>query len=200
MIVATDRTTGIEVCTSLGTQGMSSGDIQRVIEGASNEDMFPVTVDDILGSYATFGAFLQEDGEQRMVGFARQLHRDSMQLPEGERLSVTELGTVWVDPAYRGRSIGPFLIRSATQLMQVVGFVPVAVCNERSRSKFEAEGYTPVGVLPRENGHDRVVEMYEANSDWRFTERWHDGLRAETLTFMQSLPRFQKMRILTPQP
>lgn len=196
MITATDTISGVEVDLTLHAEGVSLADMQRIIDGVAREDMLPVSAADILGSYATYGAFIRaETGERRMVGFARQLHRDFMKISDQEELCVSELGTVWIDPAYRGRNIGPFLIRTATSLMRTVGFVPVAVCNERSRAKFEAEGYTPVGILPRENGHDRVVEMYENHTNWFIEERWQTGLRADALAFMQSLPRFQQMHI-----
>lgn len=194
MISVTNTDTGIEICLSRRGDGFSSADLKRVADGVNDEDMRTVRADTLVGSYATFGAYIDsETGERKLVGFARQVQRDFMVTSSDEKLCIGELGTVWVDPAYRNQQIGMALIRSATQFMNIIGFIPVAVCNELSRNSFEKVGYTPVATLPNENGHERIVEMYENHQDWLVRQNWTCGLRDEVFDFMQSLPRFERI-------
>jgi GNAT superfamily N-acetyltransferase len=165
-------------------------DLDRVIEGISREDMRLVDIPELLGSHATVAAFDISDSEARIVGFSRQVKRDNLISRTG-RLSCVELGSVWVDPEYRGKNIGRALIEQSTTEMLAFNFLPLAVCNEDSRKIFEKMGYIPIGVMPRtKDGHARVVEMF---NNYRVTSLL--GLRSEVIRKINKLPRFREMDI-----
>lgn len=173
-------------------------DLGRIVDGINAEDMRQVDVPSLLSSYAVLGAFApdQQRGRQA-VGFARQVERTTLVTEGAGRLCVGEIGSVWVDPRYRGQKIGSTLIREMTMLMHTVNFIPLAVCNQDSRRTFEAVGFTPIGTMPSTaDGNERVVEMYEDHHvDWYVREQWPLGLRDEVLDGIQALPRFQDLNL-----
>lgn len=168
----------------------TSDELNRVIEGISMEDMRLVDIPELLGSHATVAAFDISDSETKIIGFSRQVKRDYLVSRAG-RLCCVELGSVWVDPEYRGKNIGRALIEQSTNEMLAFNFLPLAVCNEDSRKIFEKMGYKPIGVMPRtKDGHVRVVEMFNNNR-----VRSVLGLRSEMIHKINKLPRFKEMDI-----
>ncbi len=190
----------IELCIPARSEAFSVEDLECVAQGIEAEDMRPVTVSDLARSYSATAAYdISCPEKKRIVGFARLVQRDRLAMSIGGICSV-EIGSVWVDSAYRGQKIGPALIKHTTNLMQAVGFVPLAVCNQYSRKTFEALGYRPIGHMPSPDGHhDRIVEMYENPSDLYIQRRWQ-SLRPELLACISGLQRFQEMKLLDQEP
>jgi len=194
-----ERDAGIEIRLEAMRGGgvIPDADLRTVVDGVAQEDMLPVTVDVLRGSYAATAAYDITDSENpRIVGFARQVERHYLPEEVGS-LCLVELGTVWVDRAERGRQIGPKLIQHSTLMMQTVDFIPVAVCNELSQKTFRANGYKPVGVMPNApNGHSRIAMMNQELRPGHLVAQWQNGLREQVLGYMSGLPRFEDMRPL----
>lgn len=192
MLAFLKEDTGIELhITKHPYEDFGEDNVARVVEGINNEDMRIVSVEDIARSYAAIGAFdLTESGEKKIVGFARQIQPDLVITSAG-RLFTTEVGSVWVDPKFRGRGIGNVLIRHTTDLITTVGYIPLAVCNQYSRTNFESAGYSPVGIMPStREGNERVVEVFEKLSERNIKGLEQYGLRSEILHGISQLPRF----------
>jgi len=195
MITLSESSSALEVCLSRQPlEDFGEDNIEKLIEGINNEDMRRVSVTDIAGSYAAIAAFNNLEPDKReLVGFARQVKRDVLATSVG-KLCVVEVGSVWVDPDYRGQGIGQTLIDRSTEIMRIVGFIPIAVCNQHSRNNFEKAGYVPIGTMPSTTeGNQRIVEMFEPPIDWYVRERWQSGVRQEVLDGTSSLPRFKTM-------
>ena len=188
--------TGIEIFRAQrSSEGFAHADLERVVEGIQGEDMVPVDVTGLLGSFASFGAFIKgHDGMKSMVGFARVVGIAPIKALETGPTHVAELGSVWVDDNHRGQGVGAALIHSATHSLVSAGKVPFGVCNENSRKRFETLGYEPVGQLPKAGEHDRIIELYEDGLYHATGQDWDQWLRTGVLDTMRDLPRFENAR------
>ncbi len=181
----------LEVVLSRGAAEFAYDDLARVAAGVDVEDMVPVTIEGLHQSYSCMGAYALNGADRELVGFARQLRRDDVLVDE-ERVCVTELGTLWVSPERRGQGIGETLLTHATNLMTVVGFLPVAVCNEDSRKLFERVGYEPVASMWSRAGRHRIVEVYPNGPQTGPAM----NSRQAAITRLNELDRFRHMDLL----
>lgn len=188
--------TGIEIYRAQrSSDGFEHADLERVVEGVQSEDMVPVDVAGLLGSFASFGAFIKgPDGIKSMAGFARVAGLAPINTFKAGPTHVAELGSVWVDEDHRSRGVGAALINAATHSLVTAGQVPFGVCNENSRKRFETLGYEPVGQLPKAGEHDRIIELYEDGLYHATGQDWDQWLRTGVLGTMRDLPRFENAR------
>lgn len=193
MITFTGPEADIEIRVHLNALNeLSEEQFAHVAQGIAAEDMRLVTPAELADSYLSVAAVDTARADEPIVGFARQVQRDFLTHDEKEDLVVGEIGSVWVDPQYRGREIGRTLIRQTTSLMKIVGFVPVAICNEFSRKNFEDQGFSPTGRLPdAPNGRQRIVEMADVTDILPL--RLNDYDPATIQRMITTLPRFTQM-------
>lgn len=149
----------LEIVAARGATEFAYADLARVADSVAQEDMVPVSVETLHQSYACMGAYVMNGEDREMAAFARQLKREVIEVDE-EVVCAVELGTLWVAPEHRGKGIGHELLTQSTDLMTIVGFLPVAVCNEDSRKLFERVGYEPVASMWSRAGRHRIVEVY----------------------------------------
>ncbi len=167
------------------------GYMDTITTGVASENMRGVTPQDILASYALYFARNTEGNE--LMGTVRQLPRTYLQTEfDDNRVCISELGTLWVDPQFRGRNVAENLVRVASNLMDVSSIVPVAVCNPAGRRIFEHErvGFVPVAAMPS----GRVVEIFPPGLDWQRREMWDQGMQDSIVAQMAELPRFAGMQ------
>lgn len=182
-----------EVVASLRCDGFTNEELDRVARGIDAEDMVPVTTDILRRSYAGMGVYALHDDTKELVGYARQVKRNMMEVDvdEADRAAVVEIGSVWVAPEQRGIGIGQELIRHSSSLMKVVGFLPVAVCNDVSRRAFEAVGFEPVAEMVNSQGKQRVIEV-----DTELPSGMSWLCRAHVLSRLREIDRFESSKLL----
>lgn len=191
--ITTPGTDRYEIIVSRQCESFTNAELNRVAQGIAAEDMVPVTVDTLRQSYAGMGAYAVSEGEKELVGYARQVKRNMLNVDIdglGEA-TVVELGSLWVAPEQRGKGIGQELVRRSSELMKVVGFLPVAVCNGVSRRAFEAVGYEPVAEMVNGQGKQRVIEV---DSELPMGISWLH--RAVLLSRLREIDRFKSSRLL----
>lgn len=161
-----------------------------VAEASIGEDMRTVTVPQLQSSRRIFIAA----DEAGFAGHLRELPRTFVDLSShGRDLFVSELGSMWVHPLYRGQGIARRLVAAATETVLADGHIPMAVCNTDGRHTFERAGYHCVGSLPVDKKDRRAVMLHEPGDD-RLRKDWHQ-LRTKVAANLRVLPRFQALTL-----
>jgi len=170
--------------------------LEAISDGIAQEDMCTVSPEQLSGSYATIGAFaLQSSGERSLIGFIRQPERYYFRIEDEEVVCVTEMASLWVHPDYRRHHIGGLLVKTATDISDVVGFTPIAVCNPDGKKVFERVGYEPIGTMP----NNRTVELYRPHVNPYERKMWANGFGGQVICAIAGLPRFASAHIEIPQ-
>ncbi|MGB4759200.1 MAG: hypothetical protein WBP26_04015 [Candidatus Saccharimonadales bacterium] len=156
-------------------EGLRSDIIDWVVAATHEENMKPVTEDDLLGSLAVYIAYAN-DGRRGLepVGFLRQRIEDSVEVNVTDTahnnrryaLFADELGTLIVKQSHRGRkwAIADELVQTASITMLEPDalddgvYVPYALWNQGGGKVFDRAGYDTVGTMQTEKG-DRNIKM-----------------------------------------
>ncbi len=191
--LATDNIEQREIIVSRGCDGFTDAELAQVVRGAAAEDMAPITIDTLRQSYASMGMYALCGGARELIGYARQVRRNVMEVDvdEADQAAVVEIGSVWVAPGQRGKGVGKELIRNSSRLMKTVGFLPVAVCNDVSRRTFEAVGFEPIAEMTNDQGKPRVIEV---DSELPLGMSWL--CRAHVISRLREIDRFEKSKLL----
>ena len=169
-----------------------------VPEGVAVEDMRAVDAAEIERSYAVYSAHVVEEEQTALAGIIRQLPRYYSPTAFDERkIFCSELGTLWVNPAYRRRGVARTLVNFAAHAMDMGSVMPVAVCNENGTDVFAQAGFEPVGTMPSESdGSLRTVQVFPPHLNWYLSEKWTEGLREEFVATLRTIPRFSQMQTM----
>lgn len=200
---------GIDVVLELPTEGELDAHVaETVAAGVSQENMRGVTPQEILGSFATYTAWHFDKTGPTVAGFLRQRTEDNYAFPlylpdltgrggEPEVIHtyvINELGTLWVNPVYRGRqfAVADTLVGAASTFMQEFSvrrersLLPVAVCNPGGRKVFERWGFDRVGTI----GEDRAVMALPPGDEWGELMWYFAGFREQVTRGMAGIERF----------
>ncbi|TAH35163.1 GNAT family N-acetyltransferase [Candidatus Saccharibacteria bacterium] len=201
--------TGINVVLELPTDGELDAHVANTVAaGVSQENMRVVTPEEILGSFATYTAWHVDGAGPSVAGFLRQRTEDNYafplrvaQGPNGEpgpitlhTYAINELGTLWVNPDFRGRKFGvaDALVDAASSVMRQPterpGYsqLPVAVCNPGGRKVFERCKFEQIGTI----GTDRVVMASPPIDEVGFYAWYALDFRKHMAQAMARIPRY----------
>ena len=193
-IIHEDVATGITICAIKGPKRKDAplklhhAIAERVAEATSRENMKPVTADEILnGSVVAYLAIAEGKDGPELAGFARQLRRCTQVSCLYMDFWLNEIGTVWVNPAHRGKHVASQLVSQATLVSRAMGLTPFGICNEGGACVFEESGY-----LRAANMGGRVLEVYQP--EWesyatKMPELWEMGLGHLVGATVLALPR-----------
>lgn len=92
MITVSTPEAAAEIVLSRGGYEFAQADLQTVAHGISQEDMVPVSIDDLTGSYACVGSYVMNGVDRELVAFARMLKRERITVDD-ENVTVTEIGS-----------------------------------------------------------------------------------------------------------
>lgn len=171
-------------------EGLRPEIIDWVVSTTHEENMKPVTEDELLGSLAVYIAYAN-DGNSGLepVGFLRQRTEYGAEINVTDMaddskhytLFANELGTLLVKPSHRGRSwaIADELVQTASATMLDTEslddglYLPYAVCNPDGGKVFDRIGYDTVGTMQTEKGA-RNIKMLPPLFVLPLMRIWHD--------------------------
>jgi GNAT superfamily N-acetyltransferase len=192
-----DERSGMRLQLDMPRTGELDSQLLEAVPALEHEDMRRINAQDMAGSYAVYSAYDTGPEAPILAGAVRQISRDYVPTDfDDKNICVSELATLWVRPEYRRHGVARSLVRFAAQTMDLVGIIPVAICNDHGRDIFIKAGFEEIGNLPSTDDNKmRSVQVYRPRFEWHLYEKWNNGLNKELKEKLkESLPRFADLQ------